>query len=149
MRKQKTQKELEGILKRHPDGFGFVIPDEEKHPDVYIPLGKMGSALTNDRVQVVVYQRKRQRPHFYFGFVKSILKRDKEFAIGIFDIKDGQSVVRDHNLSRKTHIIVENPYNIPIKAGESVKVKIRFYPEDASLFQGDLVKKSGKDKLFS
>lgn len=142
--KQKTGNILEGILKRHPDGFGFVIPDDEKHPDVYIPFGKMGSALTNDRVQIMVYQKKRNRLNSYFGFVKSILKRDKEFAVGIFELKDNKPIVKDHNLSNNTDILVKNPNNIPIKTGECVKVKINSYPEDQSLFQGELVKNLGQ-----
>ena len=39
---------LEGIIKRHPDGFGFFIPDDKEHPDVYVPQHSMKSAMTNE-----------------------------------------------------------------------------------------------------
>ena len=64
--------------------LAFFIPDDDKHPDVYIPSQKMASALTNDRVQVLVYKKHRPGPRSHFGFVQSILKRDKEWAVGTF-----------------------------------------------------------------
>lgn len=49
-----NKKTLSGTLKRHPDGFGFFIPDDKEHPDVYIPSNGMHTAMTNDRVSISV-----------------------------------------------------------------------------------------------
>ncbi len=141
--KLKNANLLEGIVKRHPDGFGFLIPDDRKHPDVYIPSGKMGSALTNDRVKVLVYQKRRKGPRSYFGFVHSVLKRNKEFAIGAFEITDDEAFIRNHNLSYNVDILVNNPKNIPVQPGEYVKVRIRSYPDNDSFFKGDIVENLG------
>jgi ribonuclease R len=50
--KNSSKKMLAGIIKRHPDGFGFFIPDDKTHPDVYVPQQSMKSAMTNDHVSI-------------------------------------------------------------------------------------------------
>lgn len=55
--KQKN-KFLQGFIKRHPDGFGFFIPDDHEHADVYIPKHSMENIMTNDRVMVQVFAEK-------------------------------------------------------------------------------------------
>ena len=135
---------LEGTVKRHPDGFGFLIPDDNKHPDVYIPSSKMGSALTNDRVKVEVHRKKKEGPRSYFGFIHSILKRDKEFVVGFLEIVNDKTVITNHNLSCNTDVLVSNPQKIPVKIGECVKAKINFYPKQDSFFKGELIQSFGK-----
>ena len=135
---------LEGTIKRHPDGFGFLIPDDSKHPDVYIPSGKMSSALTNDRVKVSVHRKRKGGPRSYFGFVHSIVKRNKEFAVGVFELMNDIAVIKDHNLGYNVDILVSNPKNVSVKIGEYVKVKINFYPENNSSFKGELINNLGR-----
>ena len=124
--KQTQTGRIEGILKRHPDGFGFVIPDDKKHPDIYIPSTKIGSALTNDRVEVLVYQKRKGGARSYFGFIKNVLKRDKQFVVGAFEINKSQACVVNHNLAFSESIPLSNPKNIPVKKGDYVKAKIKF-----------------------
>ena len=142
--KSKNARLLEGIVKRHPDGFGFLIPDDSQHPDVYIPSSQIGSALTNDRVQVMVHRKKRGGPRSYFGFVHSILKRNKEFAVGYFELVEDRTVIKNHNLGFSEDILIRNPKNIKVQKGDCVKAKIHFYPEDASPFKADLVENFGR-----
>jgi ribonuclease R len=49
-----------GLLQGHPDGFGFVIPDEDPalgRRDVYIPARDMADAMHGDRVEALVETR--------------------------------------------------------------------------------------------
>ncbi|MCY4322013.1 MAG: ribonuclease R [Bdellovibrionaceae bacterium] len=124
--KQIQAKQIEGILKRHPDGFGFVIPDDKNHPDIYIPSTKIGSALTNDRVEVLVYKKKRGSTNAYFGFIQNILKRNKEYVVGTVEIKNNQVFIINHNLSFFHAISLSNPKKILFKKGDYVKAKIKF-----------------------
>ena len=48
-----SRKTLTGFIKRHPDGFGFFIPDDKDHPDVYVPQNAMKSAMTNDKATIL------------------------------------------------------------------------------------------------
>jgi ribonuclease R len=41
-----------GVLKGHPRGFGFVIPEEKSIEDLYVHRENMGTALDGDRVLV-------------------------------------------------------------------------------------------------
>ena len=142
--KSKNPRLLKGIVKRHPDGFGFLIPDDSQHPDVYIPSSQIGSALTNDRVQVMVHRKKREGPRSYFGFVHSILKRNKEFVVGYFELVEDRTVIKNHNLGFSEDILIRNSKNIKVQKGDYVKAKIHFYPEDASSFKADLVENFGR-----
>lgn len=47
-------RQMSGLVKRHPDGFGFFIPDDTSHPDAYIPAQFMLGVMTQDRVTVSI-----------------------------------------------------------------------------------------------
>ncbi|MCB0386593.1 MAG: hypothetical protein KDD43_14470, partial [Bdellovibrionales bacterium] len=53
-----TKDSQEGIVKRHPDGFGFFIPDNQDLPDIYVPKRQMKGVMTNDRVVIRVVPEK-------------------------------------------------------------------------------------------
>ncbi len=133
---------LEGIVKRHPDGFGFLIPDDSKHPDVYIPAGKIGSALTNDRARVSIHKKKGRGKGSVFGHIDSILKRDKPFAVGCFGKSGDQAVLKKHNLSRPEDILLSNPKKLAVKNGDCVKAKIH-YSKGRSRLEGELAENFG------
>ena len=38
---------VKGIIKRHSEGFGFVIPEDKEHSDIYIPSTQIGSACSS------------------------------------------------------------------------------------------------------
>ncbi len=51
---------ITGRLIRHPDGYGFVRPDEDDpQGDVFIPPGAMGSAIHGDRLVVQLVPSRR------------------------------------------------------------------------------------------
>ncbi len=136
------KKILQGTIKKHPDGFGFVIPDDSTHPDVYIPSNFINSAFTNDIVTVSV-QSRRGKPNHFFGAIESIVKRSKEFVVGTYEIIDGKEIIKNHNLSCDEYIIVKNPNSIPVKEQDSIKIKIIQYPEDRKDFIGEIIKNLG------
>ena len=48
------ERNIVGIIKRHPDGFGFLIPEQDRIPDVYIPRQSMTGIMSNDKVEASV-----------------------------------------------------------------------------------------------
>ena len=137
------KKLVQGVLKRHPDGFGFVIPDDSSHPDIYIPSGRIGSAMTNDRVEAAV-QKKRGRGQRHFGSVEAILKRFREFAAGPYEILKGrQGALCSHSLSDSQTILLSNPKRIAVKKGDWVKARITSWPESGAPFAGEVEQNLG------
>ena len=137
-----SRKILKGIVKRHPDGFGFVIPNDKNHQDIYISASKMGSALTYDQVEVLVQKRRHQK--MFFGSIKTILKRHWEWTSGPCEIENGKFLLEKHSLPAEQPVKTQNPHNLKIKKGEWVKVRITAYPtKQIPFFQGDIVENLG------
>ncbi|MCK6599769.1 MAG: hypothetical protein L6Q37_15490, partial [Bdellovibrionaceae bacterium] len=74
------KKFLRGIVKRNPDGFGFLIPETKDHPDVYIPRHSMDGIMTNDLVLVDVIPESGNQK--FRGEIVEILKRSTEVVVG-------------------------------------------------------------------
>ncbi|MCY4513481.1 MAG: ribonuclease R, partial [Bdellovibrionales bacterium] len=135
-------KTIKGTVKRHPDGFGFVIPDDKSHQDIYIPASKMGSALTYDKVEALVQKRRHKK--IFFGSIKAILKRHWEWTSGPYEVENGNPLLRKHGLPINQSVQIQNPHNLTVKKGEWVKVKLTSFPtEEKPLFQGDLMENLG------
>ena len=139
--KFKTHYLLEGVVKKHPEGFGFFIPSD--HPDAYIPSGKMGSALTNDWVCAKIYKKNKAGPRSYYGAIHSVLKRHTEYVIGPLHKEEGQLLIKRHNLTGCGAISLNNPKNISVKLGDLVKAKLDFSVKNQAPFKADLVKNFG------
>jgi ribonuclease R len=43
---------LRGVVQAHPKGFGFLLPDDSEHPDVYLHANDLKSAMNGDVVLV-------------------------------------------------------------------------------------------------
>ena len=43
---------LAGVVRRHADGYGFVVPDDEQEDDIYLPRRAMQGVMHGDRVLV-------------------------------------------------------------------------------------------------
>ena len=142
--REQTNHLLEGIIKRHSEGFGFFIPDDDKYPDIYISSAGIGSALTNDRVRIFARKKRHSGRRSYTGSIQTIVKRDKEFAVGPLEIEGGKSWIKSHNLSCANPILVSNPNKIPIREGDHIKVKIRVYPEHGLPFKAYVAENLGR-----
>lgn len=86
MKVRKVGNALDGRLVCHPNGYGFVIPDDlEFTSDVFIAPRKMGDAVHGDRVRVRLvpsHHRRKKRQGALEGEVCEILSRGCESLIG-------------------------------------------------------------------
>lgn len=141
---QKTQKNtLDGIIKRHPDGFGFFIPDDKTHADVYVPQHSMKSAMTNDRATISVEKEKDGR---FRGEIIRITERSQKRVAGKFlKISDTWGVIKDEGRGwgKDLRIPLEKSKNA--KDGELVEVMILKFPDEGS-FEGNVLSVIGDAK---
>lgn len=121
---RKSSYTVKGVLKRHPEGFGFVIPEDKGHPDIYIPSTQIGSALSYDQVEALVLQKR--NPKAVVGLIQSILKRDKEFAVGFIEFKKDQVFLSRHNLDFPRSLPLVCPAGADFKEGDYVKARILY-----------------------
>ncbi|MGZ5279506.1 MAG: ribonuclease R [Pseudobdellovibrionaceae bacterium] len=129
---------LEGMIKRHPDGFGFFIPDQAEHPDVYIPRHSMKGVMTSDRVMIeAIPERGSQR---YRGEILKILSRGTKSLVGTFHkLNATTGLVRDEGKGWGEDLRVVIDPTIEAKSGELVAVEITSYPGDKDGFQGRII----------
>jgi ribonuclease R len=129
------KKLLQGLIKRHPDGFGFFIPEDTEHPDVYIPRNSMTGVMTGDRVMIEVFpERGGDR---FRGEVVKIVSRGSRQIVGIFTkLNDEYGIIKDeaHAWGQDLRIDIDDSKNA--ESGQMVAVEILNFPDEGELFQG-------------
>lgn len=73
-----------GKLSVHQKGFGFLIPDDEEHQDVFIPSSFINGALHGDRVMVQITKEDIGKKKCE-GEVVKIIDRANKTVIGVFE----------------------------------------------------------------
>ncbi len=135
---KKVSKTLQGVIKRHPDGFGFFVPDDLNEPDVYISRKSMDFVMSNDRVEVDVYPEPGGQR--FRGTIKKILTRNTTQATGHYlELNNGGGVLIDKSFAWGSDMLVENTNQHSVKDGDWVSVRIISYPGDSDGFVGDIL----------
>lgn len=124
----KIQKNQTGRIKRHPDGFGFFIPDQPELPDVYIPRQSMEGIMTNDRVTVAVEREK--GGNRFRGEIVDILERGLKTVVGTFHLLEKGGLIRDDAKGWGQDLSVAAGDTGGAKDGELVAVEILTYPNE-------------------
>lgn len=129
------KKLLNGTIKRHPDGFGFFIPEQMDHPDVYIPRTSMEGIMTNDKVTIEVFpERGGER---FRGEIVKVLERGTKTVVGrFFKMNDRTGLIRDEGKGwgQDLKIKIEDSMNAQDK--ELVAALILTYPNEGKSFSG-------------
>src|ERR1041385_4078172 len=81
---------LTGRVHAHPDGYGFLIPDEKGVEDVYLNRREMRRVMHGDRV-IVRLDRKRQGGTE--AHIAQIVDRGQKRLIGTYDEIDRQGYI--------------------------------------------------------
>lgn len=140
VRKENGRMWVTGIVKRHPDGFGFLIPDESAIPDVYISRQYMAGVMTNDRVEVEVFRtrghersvaRSRERvsaEEKMYGEVKRILSRAYSRVVGRFLPVDRRyGVIQDDGFGWGMDLRIPTEDSMGARDGDWVAAEITEY----------------------
>ena len=71
---------VSGVVQAHPDGFGFVIPDEKGMEDIYLSRKEMRRVMHRDRVLV---RPENKRHGDSQGHVVEVLERGQRRLVGV------------------------------------------------------------------
>lgn len=129
------KKLLNGTIKRHPDGFGFFIPDDLEHPDVYIPRHSMEGIMTNDKVVVEAVPEK--GTDRFRGDIIRILARGTKTVVGrFFQMNDKVGLIKDEGKGWGQDLKIKLEDAMGAKDKELVAAEILTYPEHGKSFTG-------------
>ncbi len=135
---------LIGIVKRHPDGYGFFIPDDKNHPDVYIPKHEMPGVMTNDSV-VVEASPEGHSGNKFRGRIVKVNNRAHKTLIGRFDNFNGiDGLVLDRGNDWGTNLLIPSRYKGNAKSGDLVIVEVLTYPDKQNPFSGRVLEVLGQ-----
>ncbi len=130
---------LTGIVKRHPDGFGFFIPEDPSRPDVYLPKRQMAGLMSNDRIKIAVFPRK-HRKNLFSGKVLQLIKRGQEYTVGQYQpLSNKTGLIKDDSFQWGEDLKIQLNKNQKIKKGEWVEVKITHWPNSLKGLSGEVV----------
>ncbi len=124
-----------GYVQGHPDGFGFLIP-EDKSGDLLLTSKQMRLVFHGDvaLVRVVGFDHK-GRPE---GRIIKVLEPKTQRLVGRYFEEDGVAYVLPDN-PRMTHEVVIQGNTLGATHGQFVEVKIVSQPNHRSLAVGELV----------
>ncbi len=124
-----------GIIKRHPDGYGFLIPDNSQAPDIYVPKHLMVGVMTNDRAEVVV---EKDGGRTRAGTVAITERKTKTVTGQLHVINSTQGLLRDESHGWGEALKVTWPSQIRARDKEWVVAKITSYPDSIRGFHGEI-----------
>jgi ribonuclease R len=131
-------KDLKGVVKRHPDGFGFFISDDPEQPDVYIPRKSMDGVMSNDRILVRVTRE--PGGDRFRGEVLEVLARGTARAMGAYhQTAPGIGILYDKSFAWGEDLHVTCSVDMLAKDGDLVTVQIEEYPGSQKGFQGKII----------
>ncbi|WP_415062360.1 ribonuclease R [Bdellovibrio sp.] len=129
------KKVLNGTIKRHPDGFGFFIPDDIDHADVYIPRHSMEGIMTNDKVAIEVFPEKGGER--FRGEILRVLSRGTKTVVGRFyKMNERTGAIRDEGKGWGQDLKIKMEDSLNAKDKELVAAEILTYPEEGKSFTG-------------
>lgn len=134
---------VEGFVKRHPDGFGFLVPEGIEHPDVYIPRHSMEGIMTNDRVMVQVEPE--QGGQRFRGEIVRVVKRNFTQVLGRFHpAGDNAGLIMDEGHGWGSNLRIKAGMTNGAKDGDYVQIEILTYPNQPDGFTGKVKAVLGK-----
>ena len=79
-----------GVVQGHPDGFGFVVPDQKGMEDIYLSRREMRRVMHGDRVLI---RPEKKRHGGTQGHVVEVLERGQRRLVGVVQTDGDRTVV--------------------------------------------------------
>ncbi|WP_438447110.1 ribonuclease R [Gorillibacterium sp. sgz5001074] len=129
---------LKGKMQVHAKGFGFLLPEDKDHPDVYIHANDMGGAMNGDIVLVRV-STKGPAGGRMEGEVVKVVTRSVTQVVGTFENQEtyGFLIPDDKRITRD--IFIPKDKFLGAVTGMKVVVNIVHYPEGRAAAEGEVI----------
>jgi len=127
-----------GAVQGHPDGFGFVIPDDPNEKDVFLKARSFNEAMHGDRVVARVESTRPSGKRE--GRVIRVLERANEIIVGRFEASRGGGYVAPYERRVIHDIFIPAGEIQGAKNGQAVTARITDYPSKTRQPQGVIEK---------
>lgn len=118
---------LKGLMRLHPDGFGFFLPETKTKQDVFVPARHLNFAMNGDEVLVESFSNKNDGR--FEGRVIQVIKRANTLVVGTLELLGQQHFVRFRDAKMGLDEIYIPKKNLAhARPGDLVVVKIVQYP---------------------
>jgi ribonuclease R len=134
-----SQNLILGRVQAHPEGFGFLLPEERGLDDLYLSRREMRRVMHGDRVLVRVEKRARQRPSAH---IVQVIERGQKRLVGTYQEFAGKGHVVPMDLRVAAAIPIEHNAQ-PELEGKVVAVELSRYPTGYAPAEGRLVRVLG------
>ena len=128
---------IPGKISGHPDGFGFLIPDDKTHSDIFLSPREMSQVFNNDRVMVQVTGQDRKGK--MEGKIVEILERVNPLIVGRVLQAQGVTIVAAEDRRICQDILIPYDADMKAKVGQIVEVEITTQPSFKSKPMGKVV----------
>ena len=134
--KKSYSKILSGVVKKHPDGFGFLICNDKNHEDIYLSRRQMEGIFSDDEIEVTAFAR---RGRFY-GRINKIIRHTITQVTGpLILISKKRARIKDLDGAWGEDLVFDLADFSSLKEGSWVQVQITSYPGSKQGFQGRLL----------
>ncbi len=130
---------IAGTVQGHPDGFGFLVPDDKiKHPeDLYLAPREMAQVMHGDRVIVRMAGLDRKgRPE---GKIVEVLERSTKSLVGRVIQGQGVTIVAAEDKRINQDILIPYHLDMGAKPGQVVMVELTAQPSAGAHPMGEVV----------
>ncbi len=138
-----------GRVKRNPDGFGFLIPNDPELEDIYLPRHTMTGIMTDDTVEV---NRQTERDGRFSGEVTRVVNRAHASTVGRFRTSPvgGGGVVVDESKAWGENLLIKEGSTLGAKDNDMVYMHILSFPGEKGGFVAEvkeILGESGDPKI--
>lgn len=126
---------IAGTIHGHPDGFGFLLPDEEG-PDLFLAKEEMRRVFHGDKVLTRV--KGKDRRGRLEGSIVEVTQRNTQDVVGRFVIDDGSSYVEPSNPRLIHSVLIEKADRGRAKQDQIVVARITQQPNRRSTAIGEI-----------
>ena len=129
---------IPGKIMGHPDGFGFLIPEDSSLQDVFLSPKEMSKVFHNDEVMIQVTgidKKGRQE-----GVIVEVLSRGNSIIVGRVIQNHGVTIVRAEDKRISQDIIVPYHQDLNAQSGQVVEVTMTIQPDFRTKPMGQITK---------